>query len=187
VLRRAVRIFSARSKCGGISAEGRSGESCPASNYQRPRMRPEVFWIDSPTNARLAIMPRPRSGDWLEDEIAGWRVEGIDVVVSLSPPTRGDRGARPGAGRGPLSVTRNGIPVLSDAGSRRTRIHAERHNARRGDHCKATSTESRGRPLPSRDWPLVTCRGMRSRLVRPRSRDGIRSHRQGTWHPSPGH
>ena len=28
-------------------------------------------------------MPRPRAGDWLNDEIAGWRSEGIDVVVSL--------------------------------------------------------------------------------------------------------
>lgn len=28
-------------------------------------------------------MARPRSGDWLEDEIAGWRAEGIGTVVSL--------------------------------------------------------------------------------------------------------
>jgi len=28
-------------------------------------------------------MPRPRSGDWLEDEIRGWRDQGIDTVVSL--------------------------------------------------------------------------------------------------------
>jgi protein-tyrosine phosphatase len=28
-------------------------------------------------------MPRPRAGDWLEDEIAGWRRAGIDIVVSL--------------------------------------------------------------------------------------------------------
>ena len=28
-------------------------------------------------------MPRPRAGDWLDDEIAGWRAEGINVVVSL--------------------------------------------------------------------------------------------------------
>lgn len=29
---------------------------------------------------------RPRGGDWLEDEIAGWRRTGIDVVVSLLTP-----------------------------------------------------------------------------------------------------
>jgi protein-tyrosine phosphatase len=28
-------------------------------------------------------MPRPRGGDWLEDEIRNWRQAGIDVVVSL--------------------------------------------------------------------------------------------------------
>jgi protein-tyrosine phosphatase len=32
---------------------------------------------------RLAIMPRPRSGDWLADEISNWRRSGLDVVVSL--------------------------------------------------------------------------------------------------------
>jgi protein-tyrosine phosphatase len=46
-------------------------------------MRPEVYWIDLPASLRLAIMARPRAGDWLDDEIAGWRAEGIDVIVSL--------------------------------------------------------------------------------------------------------
>ena len=32
---------------------------------------------------RLAIMPRPRAGDWLEDEVKNWRRSGLDVVVSL--------------------------------------------------------------------------------------------------------
>jgi predicted protein tyrosine phosphatase len=35
---------------------------------------------------RLAIMPRPRAGDWLEDEIASWRSSGLDVIVSLLQP-----------------------------------------------------------------------------------------------------
>jgi protein-tyrosine phosphatase len=42
-----------------------------------------VYWIDTPTAARLATMSRPRAGEWLDDEIAGWRREGIGVVVSL--------------------------------------------------------------------------------------------------------
>jgi protein-tyrosine phosphatase len=46
-------------------------------------MRPEVFWIRAPLMGRLAIMPRPRAGDWLDDEIVGWQTEGIDTVVSL--------------------------------------------------------------------------------------------------------
>jgi protein-tyrosine phosphatase len=28
-------------------------------------------------------MPRPRGGDWLEDEAASWRRQGLDTVVSL--------------------------------------------------------------------------------------------------------
>jgi len=31
-------------------------------------------------------MARPRAGDWLDDEIAGWQAEGIDIVVSLLEP-----------------------------------------------------------------------------------------------------
>jgi protein-tyrosine phosphatase len=46
-------------------------------------MRPKVHWIEMPTAARLAVMARPRAGEWLDDEVAGWRTEGIDIVVSL--------------------------------------------------------------------------------------------------------
>ena len=57
-------------------------------------MRPSVYWIDmhlSPPRppgggkcaGRLAIMARPRAGDWLEDEVTGWKAEGINTVVSL--------------------------------------------------------------------------------------------------------
>jgi hypothetical protein len=46
-------------------------------------MRQQIYWIDLPMAGRLAIMARPRAGDWLDDEISGWRAEGIDIVVSL--------------------------------------------------------------------------------------------------------
>jgi hypothetical protein len=45
-------------------------------------MRTELYWIEGPWRGRLAIMPRPRGGDWLEDEISAWRRAGVDVVVS---------------------------------------------------------------------------------------------------------
>lgn len=35
-------------------------------------------------------MPRPRGGDWLEDEIAEWREAGLDVVVLLLTPDEVD-------------------------------------------------------------------------------------------------
>jgi protein-tyrosine phosphatase len=46
-------------------------------------MTTEVYWIEGPWPGRLAISPRPRGGDWLEDEIRAWSQSGIDVVVSL--------------------------------------------------------------------------------------------------------
>jgi hypothetical protein len=47
-----------------------------------PTMRTELYWIEGPWRGRLAIMPRPRGGDWLEDEIRAWRRAGVEVVVS---------------------------------------------------------------------------------------------------------
>ena len=46
-------------------------------------MNPDLFWIAGPWRGRLAISTRPRGGDWLEDEVRGWRRAGIDLVVSL--------------------------------------------------------------------------------------------------------
>jgi protein-tyrosine phosphatase len=46
-------------------------------------MRPDVYWMNLPMAGRLAIMARPRTGDWLDDEVSGWRAQGIDVVISL--------------------------------------------------------------------------------------------------------
>jgi protein-tyrosine phosphatase len=46
-------------------------------------MRAEVYLIADVPIGRLAIMPRPRAGDWLEDEVASWHRSGLDVVVSL--------------------------------------------------------------------------------------------------------
>jgi protein-tyrosine phosphatase len=47
------------------------------------KMRTELYWIDGPWPGRLAIAPRPRGSDWLEDEVQAWRQAGIDVVLSL--------------------------------------------------------------------------------------------------------
>jgi protein tyrosine phosphatase (PTP) superfamily phosphohydrolase (DUF442 family) len=46
-------------------------------------MKPDLFWIPGPWRGRLAVATRPRGGDWLEDELAGWRAAGLDAVVSL--------------------------------------------------------------------------------------------------------
>jgi protein-tyrosine phosphatase len=49
-------------------------------------MRSEVYWVPGPWQGRLGIVPRPRGGDWLEDEVRSWRAAGIDVVASLLTP-----------------------------------------------------------------------------------------------------
>ena len=46
-------------------------------------MKPKLFGIPGPWRWKLAVASRPRGGDWLEDEISGWREAGLDVVVSL--------------------------------------------------------------------------------------------------------
>jgi protein-tyrosine phosphatase len=46
-------------------------------------MNPDLFPVPGPWRGRLAIVTRPRGGDWLEDEASGWRRAGLDVVVSL--------------------------------------------------------------------------------------------------------
>jgi len=42
-----------------------------------------MYPIPGPWKGQLAILARPRGGDWLEDEIRGWRSAGIEMVVSL--------------------------------------------------------------------------------------------------------
>lgn len=44
---------------------------------------PEVYWVPGPWRGRLGIVPRPRGGDWLADEVRSWRAAGLDVVTSL--------------------------------------------------------------------------------------------------------
>lgn len=46
-------------------------------------MNPELYWIDGPWLGKVAISGRPRGGDWLEDEVQGWKDAHIDTVVSF--------------------------------------------------------------------------------------------------------
>lgn len=43
------------------------------------------FWIEAGNELRLAIVPRPRGGDWLDDEIQVMKAAGLDVLVSMLP------------------------------------------------------------------------------------------------------
>jgi protein-tyrosine phosphatase len=44
------------------------------------------YWIETGQSGRLAILPRPRGGDWMQDEARAWSRAGLDTVVSLLEP-----------------------------------------------------------------------------------------------------
>ena len=46
----------------------------------------EICWIKAAGRGRLAVMPRPRGGDWLESEILGLKRSGIQILVSMLTP-----------------------------------------------------------------------------------------------------
>jgi protein-tyrosine phosphatase len=46
-------------------------------------MNADIYWIAGVPFGRLAILGRPRAGEWLQDEIAGWTASGLTDVVSL--------------------------------------------------------------------------------------------------------
>jgi protein-tyrosine phosphatase len=49
-------------------------------------VRAEIFWVPELQGARLAVMPRPRSDEWLSDEVQSWRLAGVTRVISLLEP-----------------------------------------------------------------------------------------------------
>lgn len=58
----------------------------------------------------LAIMPRPRAGDWLEDEVSAWSRAGLGIVVSLLEPAEVQE---LDLSREPSLCASNGIEFLS--------------------------------------------------------------------------
>jgi len=43
----------------------------------------KVYWIPGPWRGRIGIAPRPRGGDWLDDEMRALKRAQVDVVVSM--------------------------------------------------------------------------------------------------------
>lgn len=46
----------------------------------------DICWIKGQPAARMAIVMRPRGGDWLDDEMQRIRSAGVEVLVSLLEP-----------------------------------------------------------------------------------------------------
>ena len=90
-------------------------------------MTPRLYWIKGGWAGRLAVSARPRGGDWLEDEVKGWRVSGVDTVISLLTPDEVDEfGLNEEAAR----CKAEGIALVSfpipDRGVPRSREEAEK-------------------------------------------------------------
>lgn len=49
-------------------------------------MHRELYWLDGSWPGKLAVGPRPRGGEWLQDDIANWKRADVDVVLSLLTP-----------------------------------------------------------------------------------------------------
>ena len=47
---------------------------------------PELHWVAELEPHRLALMPAPRGGEWLAEEVAAWHTAGVSTVVSLLEP-----------------------------------------------------------------------------------------------------
>ncbi len=43
----------------------------------------KVYWTQEKFPGRIALVPRPRGGDWLEDEASAWANSGLDAIVSM--------------------------------------------------------------------------------------------------------
>lgn len=48
--------------------------------------KPSIHWVTGIDPYRLALMPRPRGGEWLGEEVCALRACGVDSVVCLLEP-----------------------------------------------------------------------------------------------------
>ena len=70
---------------------------------------------------RLAIVPRPRGNDWLEDEVTHMKRAGVDVLVSMLQP---DEATELGlSAEAKLCSGRYPVPVLPDSRSRDAAVY----------------------------------------------------------------
>lgn len=73
-------------------------------------MNHDAYWIPGPWRGKLAILARPRGGDWLDDEMRGWRRAGINIIVSLLET---DEAAQLDLRKEPAVARENGIQFIA--------------------------------------------------------------------------
>jgi hypothetical protein len=81
-------------------------------------MRAELYWIEGPWPSQLAILPRPRGGEWLEDEIRSQLRKDTLRAVPSGPhkaPEQTTATARSHTrARFATSVRLDGVPLATD-------------------------------------------------------------------------
>ena len=143
----------------------------------------EVYWILGPWRGHLGIVPRPRGGDWLADEIRSWRAAGLNVVASLLTPgevaeldlqEEAELARAAGVEFHALPIPDLGVPrSRSDFFSQRVGTSLERWERHR-------------RPLPPGYWEILSRGGFLARLRRRGSERGLPSHCSGPWQAGTG-
>lgn len=58
-------------------------EAWAESSWHEATLLVDVYWLALVSKGRLGIMPRPRGGDWLTDEMRSLAEQGTTVLVSL--------------------------------------------------------------------------------------------------------
>jgi len=81
IARRAF-ILESTGNCRGLCA-GALFEDDFSTALEPSMVTPELYWVRELEPTRLALLPRPRSNDWLNDEVTGWQRAGINTIVSL--------------------------------------------------------------------------------------------------------
>ena len=109
-------------------------------------MAESIFWIVGPWPGRLAIVLRPRGGDWLPRETQAWRRAGLDLVVSLLEPIEEDEldlsnervsAAESGLDFRAFPIADRGVPSRRAAAQFAAHLSAELRAGRNvGLHCR---------------------------------------------------
>ena len=112
-------------------------------------MRADIYWIADVPIGRLAILGRPRSGDWLSDEIADWKAAGLTDIVSLLEDrevreldlaSEAELAERAGLSFEQFPIPDRGVPASSEAAHTLwERLATKIRNGRSvGVHCRAS-------------------------------------------------
>jgi protein-tyrosine phosphatase len=106
-----------------------------------------IYWVQDRNPPQVAIVPRPRGNDWLADDLATLRADGVDVLVSF---LEDDEAAELGLSEERKLAEQAGMEFISypipdrnvpeDLGSFRELVHrladAVRAGRKVGAHCR---------------------------------------------------